>query len=292
MKLSCNGTLGLILGLFRRRRFSIEFKTFCNGIYPNCPRIKNQGMFVSKLFAAAGSTFFSVTASADTEYQRKLYNGRKPLTDTIRSSFPKPFNEDGVVSFLEQNIEQSSWPKVAGAFQLNADNTLNTTLLAKALSRQLQFFISSEIADVDDIVCSEYQKLLVDPDSTVPPAIPLYPGDKVWSCTSKTYYDTDIYVPIEHTWIFKNIGSVPWVGRKLIFTNHGAVRARADANEITIPPTQPNGQVELKMRFDPRHFDCTSECVWEMVDDNGKPCFPGQNRLFCLTINAIFTLKP
>lgn len=122
-------------------------------------------------------------------------------------------------------------------------------------------------------------------------AEPYYIGDNIDSPNSANTYVTSVYTPIEHEWVLNNIGTVPWVGRSLVFVNHSNVRVRAARNKIDIPSTLPGEKVSVKVQLDPRHFDCISECIWEMVDEQGHSCFPGYAHLFKVTVDAQFNLK-
>lgn len=122
-------------------------------------------------------------------------------------------------------------------------------------------------------------------------AEPYYIGDNIDSLNTANTYVTSIYTPIEHEWILNNIGTIPWVDRSLVFVNHSNVRVRAECNKIDIPSTLPGEKVSVKVQLDPRHFDCISECIWEMVDKDGHICFPGYVHLFKVTIDAQFNLE-
>lgn len=120
---------------------------------------------------------------------------------------------------------------------------------------------------------------------------PYYIGDNIDSLNSSNTYVTSVYTPIEHEWVLNNIGTVPWVGRSLVFVNQNNVRVRAKRTKIDIPSTLPGEKVSVKVQLDPRHFDCISECIWEMVDKQGHSCFPGYAHLFKVTIDAQFNLE-
>lgn len=120
------------------------------------------------------------------------------------------------------------------------------------------------------------------------PAEPYYLGDNVDNLNAINTYATSVYTPIEHEWLLSNTGSVPWVDRNLVFVNSNGVRVRASCNILSVPTTLPGEQVSVKVQLDPRHFDCISECIWEMVDKQGNNCFPGSSHLFKVIVDAQF----
>ena len=120
------------------------------------------------------------------------------------------------------------------------------------------------------------------------PAEPYYLGDNIDNLNTINTYTTSVYTPIEHEWLLRNTGSVPWVDRNLVFVNSNRVRVRANCNILSVPTTLPGEQVSVKVQLDPRHFDCISECIWEMADKQGNNCFPGSSHLFKVTVDAQF----
>lgn len=123
------------------------------------------------------------------------------------------------------------------------------------------------------------------------PAEPYYIGDRIDCANMTSTYVTSVYTPIEHEWLLSNTGTVPWVDRNLVFVNSNGVRVRANCNILSVPTTLPGEQVSVKVQLDPRHFECISECIWEMVDKQGNNCFPGSSHLFKVAIDAQFDSK-
>lgn len=119
-------------------------------------------------------------------------------------------------------------------------------------------------------------------------AEPYYIGDSIDNSNTINTYTTSVYTPIEHEWLLRNTGSVRWVDRNLVFVNSNSVRVRANCNTLSVPTTFPGEQVSIKVQLDPRHFDCISECIWEMVDKKGNNCFPGSSYLFKVIVDAQF----
>ena len=118
LKLARYGTKGTNDGTLFKEVVIIDFSVFCGAIYPKCPQIRSQGMFVSRLFVAGGSQFLSAATTADKDYQKKLYNRAKPLTQNLKGSFPKPINTEGVIAFFATQVEKSYVRDVMTAFAI------------------------------------------------------------------------------------------------------------------------------------------------------------------------------
>lgn len=247
-------------------------------------------MFVSMLFVAAGSEYFSASTSSDKEYQKKLYNGSKPLTKNMRDSFPSVINIIDVVAFFDEYINTNQLREVMNAFAIPVSVVPDKTLLSTALATQFQLFIQSDTNDVDDIVAMEYQRLLSEPEELVQLIKPLYPNDSAYVCEFKPQrsYSVSTYERFQHTWAIKNTGTQTWRGRKLVFANHTEVRPRTDDNAIVIPDMIPGKDIKITTSFDARGCEGSFDCLWEMHDSDGNNCFPDNKRLFCVTIAVIY----
>lgn len=277
-------------------------KTYFERIYPHIraeayyPSRKNNGIFVTHCFCAAGSNQFPFTkgkryTSGDVPLQRKLFDGSRKMTPDIKESF-NPFDIDGLATFYKENIENGKVREVMLAFGIPPSAEENKELLCRALAIQFKAFIDSTTDEADDIVAIEYQKLLAEPQKDVSnsyqPSSVLYPGDQVYLKTKfRQIYQANIYEKILHTWEFENVGTQTWRGRKLYFSNHDAVRPRADTNYIDIPDTPPHKSVKITASIDTRGFEGTTECRWIMVDSGNNDCFPNSST-FTIVIKTKF----
>lgn len=248
-------------------------------------------MFISKLFIAAGSTYFSASTSSDKDYQKKLCNGSKPLTQNIRDSFPRVISIIDVAVFFNEHIKCDQLRELMSTFAIPISVAQNNELFSKALAAQFNLFIQSGENNIDDIVAMEYQRLLAEPETLVQPMKPLYPNDSAYVCEFKPQraYAVKTYERFQHIWVIKNIGKQTWRGRKLVFANHTEVRPRADNNAIAIPDTLPGKDIKIATGFDARGFEGKFDCIWEMHDTDGNNCFPNDKNLFCVTITVKFT---
>ncbi|MGL5973150.1 MAG: NBR1-Ig-like domain-containing protein [Oscillospiraceae bacterium] len=271
----------------------IEFSRYCGNIYPICSDVQSQGMFVSKLFAAGGSTSFSTTASSDKEYQKKLCNGSKPLTQKLKSSFPRDLNQDTVSDLLKKHIKAEKVRDVMTAFAIPISAKEDISILAKALAEQFRLLIESVENDVDDIVAAEYQRLLSNPTAmgiATTPKTPLYTDDNAWvlDFIPERRYTLKCYDEFQYTWHIRNNGKQIWRGRKFCFINSTEVRPRTSENCINIPDVSPGQDIKIAANFDARGFEGLFNCIWEMQDIDGNNCFPNDKNLFVITLNVEF----
>lgn len=250
-------------------------------------------MFVSKLFVAAGSKYFSASTTSDKDYQKKLYNGSKPLTQNLKGSFPDPINFDGLVAFFIGQIQDDKTRDVMTSFAIPVSIKPDKALLAKALTAQFQLFIQNEKNDVDDIVASEYQRLMAEPAAEPAKRLtPLYPRDSAWvDFMPQRSYSVHCYDKFQHAWMIRNNGQQTWHGRRLVFANYNDVKPRADVNSIEIPVTPPGKEIKIITSFDARGSEGEFNCIWEMQDSNGSNCFPNHKQMFCVSINVRFAAE-
>jgi len=269
----------------------INFSQYCKNVYPYCQHISSQGLFVSKLFVAGGSSSFSASVTADKEYQKKLYNGSKPLTQKLKGSFPAVIQLDSLIALFEKYLNDDKVCQVMTAFAIPISHTPVKGTFSKALALQFCQFIKNEDDDVDDIVAMEYQRLITEPVDEKPQSLaPLYPGDSAYVIEfhPARVYSKKCYEQFDHTWFIRNTGTQTWHSRKLVFINYADVRPRVGTRSIDIPDTAPGRDIKITTSFDTRGFEGHYECIWEMQDSEGNDCFPNNQRLFNVTIDTVF----
>lgn len=273
---------------------TINFSQYCKNIYPYCQQISSQGLFVSKLFVTGGSSYFSASITADKEYQKKLYNGSKPLTQKLKDSFPANIQLDALVGLFEKHLIDDQVRQAMTAFAIPVSLEPAKSIFSRALALQFRCLVKNENSDVDDIVAMEYQKLLTEPVDEKPQSVaPLYPGDGafVLEFLPARIYLKKCYEQFDHTWVIRNTGNQTWHGRKIVFVNHAAVRPRTETNCIVIPDVAPGKDIKITTSFDTRGFEGRYECLWEMQDSEGNDCYPNNKRLFNVTIDSKFEIE-
>lgn len=249
---------------------------------------------MSKLFVAGGSSYFSTSVNADKEYQKKLYNGSKPLTQNLKDSFPANIQLDALVGLFEKHLkdDQVRQAMTASAIPVSLEPQKGT--FSRALAFQFIYLVKNEDSDADDIVAMEYQRLLTEPADEKPQSlVPLYPGDGAYvlDFLPARIYLKKCYEQFDHTWVIRNMGNQTWRDRKLVFINHAKVRPRANSNCIDIQDVAPGKDIKITTSFDTRGFEGRYECLWEMQDSEGNDCFPNNERLFNITIDSKFKIE-
>lgn len=266
----------------------MNFSQFCKIIYCHCPRITSQGWFVGLLFSSAGSSRFSKSSNNVDEYQRKLFNGSKPITPKLKDTFPKPISIEGLCNFFKTDISDEGIRLIMTAFGIPITESQNKDVLSKALALQFQRIIVSSNNEVEDVVWLEYQRLLTCDEDDIDILLPLYPGDKLWVINNipKKNYTVGFYERFEHTWIIKNKGTVTWKNRKLECVNHMETKIRADEQQISIPETLPGDEFKLSIWFDSRGFEGIHESLWQVIDNEGHNCFPDKNMTIKISVDV------
>lgn len=251
-------------------------------------------MFVSKLFVAGGSQFFSAATTADKDYQKKLYNRAKPLTQNLKGSFPKPINTEGVIAFFATQVEKSYVRDVMTAFAIPTTIDPDVDLLSKALTAQFQLLIQSDNCDVDDIVATEYQRLMTEPTIVLAQATtPIYPSDSVWvlECKPHRSYSADCYDKFTHEWVIRNNGSQTWRKRRLVFVSHFKVGPQVLPDCVELPDIAPGKDIKIATSVNAGGSEGHFELVWELQDSDGKDCFPNNKKQFYVSIDIKFEAK-
>lgn len=260
------------------------------------PSRKNNGIFITLCFCAAGSNYFPFKkgkryTSGDVPSQRKIFDGSRPMTPDAKASF-NPFNMDELAKFYEENIEDGKVREIMLVFGIPPQTEICKNYLCMALAVQFHAFVASNTDEADDIVATEYQRLLSQPQERQcepyhQPSV-LYPGDQIYSkSTFRPTYTVNIYELFQHSWEFENTGTQTWRGRRLYFSNHDAVRPRAETIYIDIPDTPPHKSVKITVSMDARGFEEKSECKWIMIDSENNDCFPDYN-IFTFIVIAKF----
>lgn len=136
----------------------------------------------------------------------------------------------------------------------------------------------------------EYQKAKQEPEDAVgveTVAWKLYPGDDIYvDFQPSQTYKVGSRDNVQHTWVLHNRGKILWNNRRLVYRRNPKDRPEANPADIPIPRTLPNTFVHLKTTLNGRGFDGITRCIWDMVDEDGENCFPNQDYLFCVILDA------
>lgn len=126
----------------------------------------SQQRFVGGLFSAGGSAYFSSSPISSNSYEKKIYQGR-PITESIRESFPTPINIDGIIDFFYKNLDPARLPLYLNKFGISAEIEEDFDFFCIAIAKQFALFIESATNDAENIVLKEYQKLIEDPSRAI-----------------------------------------------------------------------------------------------------------------------------
>lgn len=103
-------------------------------------------------------------------------------------------------------------------------------------------------------------------------------------------------------WEVQNVGTKPWVGRRLVRVDGEYVIARRSSegslepvvnahlstlySEVPVPRTQPGHPVRLAIDFAAPTETCTVASIWRMVDARGCPCY-GPSFVFHVVVTVM-----
>lgn len=265
----------------------MKLTKLCYGVKAGCPSIKNQPDFIDALFASAGARPY-----ISKSYKKQLFNGGEEFSVNLKDNFRGKNNLSSLTEFFERSIEDTRVDKVIEKLGVPETGVPNKHALAVALAVQFRAIADSDDDEGPDVLIAEYQNQVRSQEIGVPtapsvsPFKPLYPGDDVYVGGDKTHVikSTDIF---NHHWSLINSGTQPWIGRKLVYIRNPDIdRPEAAPAVVEIPDVQPNKAIGIDTTFDGRGFDGVFHCKWEMQDEKGRNCFPGQPLKFCVTIDA------
>lgn len=270
----------------------MDFSVFSKNLHPNLSGISSQGHFVGALFNAAGSKFFPIQPSYGTDdNQRKVFSGARKFNKKMKDSFPKPIDTENLKAFFQTRIGESSLPLIMSNFGIPQDEIQDKNLFISALCAQFQNIVSEAANEVEDIVSTEYSRLLRESGIETVNLFPFYPGDdlQLISELPAQNHIAAFYEKFDHQWIIRNTGTVTWGDRFFECTNQSKTRIRAMDTRVAVPKTGPGDEACLNVRIDARHFEGTFEAIWEMKDNTGRLCFPDKSKALKLVAKVINT---
>lgn len=269
----------------------MDFSQCSKKIYPYCKGIQNQSIFVAKLFWAGGSKNFSDSPYDSHEYEKKLISGTKPkpLTDKLKQTFPSPVDVAGIEAFFMECIDEDRIPEAMNAYGIPDTIEPDKNCLSAALARQYQLLFESPDIDVEDIISTEYRRLLADePEDDLIQFKPLYKGDSASAYGGEQEYQKNTDNSFRHVWELRNTGTVTWEGRKLVFIKTYKTGPLAEQTVIQIPKMEPGTHKKIAVVMQTRGKEGRFCCHFEMQDSDGKNCFPNHNSMFDIKVKIDF----
>lgn len=275
----------------------IEDNVFLSKLYKGLKKQTNQGVFVTNFFIACGSNHFprlnKSADTSDTETQRSLLKSGKHITAEMKASFPREINLQNASDFLFQQIDEYKLNDLFLSYGLPSSIKKEPKLIAMALIVQFELFIKSDGYDVENIILSEYQKILQSgsKEETREKSV-YYPGDKIYLKNLTAILHTlNCYQESTHTWELSNSGTQEWTGRKLVLINQGDISPKFIATTVEIPNTPPSMTTTVSVEFDSRGQEGMFDCHWEMWDSDGNNCFPNNNCLLDIRLCVKFDYR-
>jgi|GEM_PF-6379136 len=138
---------------------ALNISKFSKNLYPYMT-IRNRGIFINELFFSAGSKFFSHHSNQAFSYQYKIYSGDRLLTDDIKKSFPRPIHQENLIVFLGDHIGDSSLENIMDNFGVFNKVNQDKVSFFEALCIQFQEIVTNAKNEVDDVVATEYSRIL------------------------------------------------------------------------------------------------------------------------------------
>ena len=87
--------------------------------------------------------------------------------------------------------------------------------------------------------------------------------------------------PVTLGWTLRNTGTVAWVGRRLRRVGaHAAAQLLTSAPAVELADCPPGGAVDARIEVKAPTAPGTLVAYWQIVDADGRPCFP-MSRLLC-----------
>lgn len=269
----------------------MNFSEFSKRIHGHLSSISSQGILVGSLFTAAGSKHFDPRPTPGTDdTQKKLVSGLRKLNPKMKGSFPSPLDYEALMNFFQLKIGDASLSLIMRNFGIPETEPVHKEFFIRALCTQFQNIVSEASDEVDDIVATEYFRLIRESGTEIKSDEPYYPGDdfQIVGQVLEQDHIKSFYEKFEHRWTIKNTGTVTWENRYLKWINPSDVKIKAKKMIIDIPKVKPGDEVCLTVEFDPRGCEGSYEAIWEIKDIEGRSCFTDKK---ALKVNVIVINK-
>ena len=199
------------------------------------------------------------------------------------------FSAEKLSNFFFENIQDSNLQNVSTSFGFPISIIPDKKVLVLAIARQYHLIFTSKENDVENIILSEYQKIVAGHISNeLEHHKALYDGDSANRLSSIEWIDAKTYEVIQVKINILNSGSVPWINRKLVFKQEKTSCPIPKAGrEINIPDIEPNNYFTKTIEFETRGSEGDFICHYIMQDTDGNDCFPNRNT-FDIRIKVTF----
>lgn len=257
------------------------YSTVCNRNSP----AHNQSKFIRAMLRAATSGLL-----IRDNYGRMLFSRVEPISEPRYNSFPKPINREGQLPCPRRHIasrydskhatleRRQNIAALAGLPRMT-DTELDGFLLA--LSDWFEAFIH-EPEHCDLLESTFRPRLNVDePEAAQPQPAPLPPGERaeVMPQSSRQNNAPGFRKGFTHEWSIRNLGTIPWDGRKLVCVNSQELGNRPiDTTGVSVPDRaapQP-APIKTSYMFSARSKKSTTIRLWLLQSTKGQEYSPGE----------------
>lgn len=261
----------------------MTFSSVCAALYPRKAPYSSKSKFMFAMFRVAGGP-----DAFDDSYVRKLFNGDKPFTGSLREQFPDPVDRAPLRTLFDELLsihgakagsDGKKLQQLAQGLGMRTSLKVERPVLVETLVDWFDEIVHQRTG-LDTVEAHYVQRLEVGLNSPLPlPNKSLYANDKVdvFRPPVMQDYEADWYTAFTHSWTLKNTGAVGWKGRYLKCVNpKGSIRPQEASLAVPDRSSGDNDLVVLKMTFEARGKEGRAVSRWRMYDQNGEDCFPGE----------------
>ena len=238
---------------------------FYRAVYKRKGPVTSQAKFLQSVFRAAESKEL-----IDDEYARKLFTVVKPISEPQYGSFSTLIDRGGLSRTLHINSDP---------FLLVLTDWFEGIVYDPRRS---------------DFLKSAYQLRGsgAEPEPFYERPTPLYPSDRADVIHPPATQDNKpaFYAELTHQWVVKNTSNVPWQGHTLVCVNPknpGICLIDTTDAQITDNAPSKTNLIKVECRFSARGREGMSTSIWEMRDNKGGNCFPGEASMFNVVVTIM-----
>ena len=269
---------------------------FYRAVYKRKGPVTSQAKFLQSVFRAAESKEL-----IDDEYARKLFTVVKPISEPQYGSFSTLIDRGGLLTFLKSYASPIPGSRstlleccqvVAEKAALSRTLHINSDPFLLVLTDWFEGIVYDPRRS--DFLKSAYQLRGsgAEPEPFYERPTPLYPSDRADVIHPPATQDNKpaFYAELTHQWVVKNTSNVPWQGHTLVCVNPknpGICLIDTTDAQITDNAPSKTNLIKVECRFSARGREGMSTSIWEMRDNKGGNCFPGEASMFNVVVTIM-----